>query len=153
MPLPVGKAASLFANALRAGRAGAEGARAGSVALSVSGEAVESFALASRAGRIGALKGIVLKEGKPLGVEGAAGVQMITPAELENGASTIRRDLGPPDEVKVIPGKGSIDVWKLEGGNVNYRNFSGSGGSMDYTIDFTGELKEILGFKRYHAKH
>lgn len=153
MPLPVGKAASLFANALRAGRAGAEGARAGSFALSVSGDAVESVALASRAGRIGALKGIVLKDGKPMGVPGAPGVQMITPGELEDAASTIRRDFGPPDEVKIVPGKGSIDVWNLEGGNVNYRNFSGSGGSMDYTIDFTGELKEILGFKRYHAKH
>lgn len=49
VPVPAGKAAAFFAKGLRAGRAGAEGAAAGSFAFSASGSAVESLA-ATRGG-------------------------------------------------------------------------------------------------------
>lgn len=80
-------------------------------------------------------------------------MRIITPDELQQVAASLRRDLGEPDMVKDVPGMGTIEVWELDGGNVNFRNFSGSGGSGDWTIDFSKELKELLGFKRYHAKH
>ncbi|NJQ02060.1 hypothetical protein [Streptomyces zingiberis] len=68
-------------------------------------------------------------------------------------STSIRRSLGDPETVRETPGKGSIEVWKPENGNINYRNFSPSGGKGDATIDFTGDLQYALGFMHFHAVH
>jgi hypothetical protein len=78
---------------------------------------------------------------------------MVTPGEIDDINASIRKTLGAPDSLKQVPGKGTVEVWELEQGNVNYRNFSSSGGKGGMTIDFTGDLKGELGFKRYHATH
>ncbi|MFJ9041111.1 ALF repeat-containing protein [Streptomyces sp. NPDC102406] len=106
----------------------------------------------TRVGKIAHLTEVVLKEGKPLGYQDSPGVQIITPDELKGVAQSIRTKLGPPDQLTEVPGKGTVEVWKMDGGNVNYRNFSSSGGAGDATIDFTKQLAQELGFKRYHAK-
>ncbi|MCG3042914.1 hypothetical protein L7D48_20435, partial [Streptomyces sp. S1A] len=107
-----------------------------------------------KANRLDRLRGVVLDEnGKPHGYEDSKGVQMVTPREIDEISASIRKTLGAPDSLKQVPGKGTVEVWELEQGNVNYRNFSSSGGKGDITIDFTGDLKEDLKFKRYHATH
>ncbi|MFE7136067.1 hypothetical protein ACFVIM_35005, partial [Streptomyces sp. NPDC057638] len=114
---------------------------------------VDELADATRLGKIGKTRDAVLKDGKPRGVEDSKGVQMISPEEIQEVREDLRKKLGEPDQVKEIPGKGTIEIWKLENGNINYRGFSSSGGKADPTIDFTGDLQKELGFKRYHAKH
>lgn len=105
----------------------------------------------TRLGKIGQLGEIALKEGKPLGKEGAPLVHEVTQDELDQVANGIREKFGAPDRVTEVPGKGSVETWNFDGGNVNYRNFSGTAGAGDTTIDFTKDLIKELGLKRYHV--
>ncbi|MET7773694.1 hypothetical protein [Nocardia sp. NPDC005366] len=73
--------------------------------------------------------------GNPIGDEDAAGVQIVSAAEVERAHQELIARLGPPDEVKHTP-KGDIEVWNVSDdpkSTVNYRPFSRSGGA---TIDF-----------------
>ncbi|WP_189390263.1 hypothetical protein [Streptomyces sp. SDr-06] len=49
--------------------------------------------------------------------------------------------------------EGTIDMWEVEGGKINYRDFSSSNGADDPIIDFAGkDLQAELGLERYHGK-
>ncbi|MFI9275277.1 hypothetical protein ACIGXM_31880 [Kitasatospora sp. NPDC052896] len=121
-------------------------------AVEALGEGVRGAVAASRLGRVGKLRDTMLLEGKPLGTEDSKGVWMVTPEDIQGMAKKLRELLGQPDTVTELP-KGTVETWTFDGGNVNYRNFSSSGGAGDWSIDFTKELQNELGLKRYHAKH
>ncbi|WP_206503208.1 hypothetical protein [Streptomyces chrestomyceticus] len=137
---PTGKVAGLAGKAGNLAGKGLKGAK--------------ELAEASRLGKISKARNAVLKDGKPLGKPDKPGKpdHMVTPEERSEVADNIRKELGAPDKV-IQTKKGTIEVWELEGGNINYRNFSTSGGKMDPTIDFSEDLQKEFGLKRYHIKH
>lgn len=84
--------------------------------------------------------------GALIGQEDAAGVQMVSQAELDQARAELHAKLGTP-EVKSTP-KGDIEVWEISGdpkSTVTYRPFSNSGGP---TLDFNNVPK--IPIKRWH---
>ncbi|MFE0460779.1 RHS repeat-associated core domain-containing protein [Kitasatospora sp. NPDC058965] len=90
-------------------------------------------------------------DGKPIGSKISNGVQGVPESEIDRVRLGLYERLGNPTKVVNIP-KGTIEVWELEGGKINYRSFSGRQGAGDYTIDFSDKLWEQLGLSRLHAK-
>ncbi|WP_133742514.1 polymorphic toxin-type HINT domain-containing protein [Actinorugispora endophytica] len=96
------------------------------------------------------IRDIVTDEnGGLIGWENSRGVRVVTPQELQDVRARLREEYGDPT-VREVPGKGTVEVWEVEGGKINYRNFSSSGGSNDPTIDFSGFSD--LGMKRLHSE-
>ena len=109
---------------------------------------------AEEARREVARRAILGEGGVPPGVPGTGrDVREVPRGEFENIDKDLREGLGDPDRGIQVPGKGTVEIWRLASGeNVTYRSFSTSGAkglSEPETIDI-GSVPGFDGVQKIH---
>jgi hypothetical protein len=96
--------------------------------------------------------------GAPYGRPDSPGTQIVSREEYDKIVQDVRGTLGEPDHVIDVPGKGTVQVWDLDGtgrSNVTIRDFSRSGEEgrvAPETIDID-RVPGLPDLRRYHVEN
>ena len=97
------------------------------------------------------------ENGAPYGTPDSPGTQIVSSEQYDKIVQDLRGGLGEPDRVITVPGKGTVEVWDLDGtgrSNITIRDFSRSGEEgrvAPETID-VNRVPGLPDLKRYHVE-